>query len=65
MENYSLTWVFCIRFSVPRASISMLGSLGGTRCNGVCSLVHSCWNSRDISMAGMCNCVKDCVSFMM
>ena len=39
----------------------MLGGSGGTGCNGICFPVHSDWNSRDISMAGVCDCVKECM----
>ena len=52
-------------FTVPRAPLSRLGGPGGTGCNGVHFPGLSGCNSRDVSMAGKCGCVKRCVSFMM
>ena len=52
-------------FSVPCAPLSMLGSHNGTGCDGVKFLVDNGWNSRDVSMADKCDCVKECMSFIM
>ena len=46
---------------MPCASLSVLGGPSGIDCDGV----HSGWNSRGVSMAGMYDCVKECVSFIM
>ena len=43
----------------------MLGVPAGTVCNEVRFPVHVSWDSRDVSMAGVCDCVKECVSFVM
>ena len=43
----------------------MLGSPGGTDCDEVRFSVHDGWDSRDISVDGMFDCVKECVSFVM
>ena len=43
----------------------MLGGDDGTICDEVSFLVHSVWGSRDVSVAGMCDCVKKCMSFVM
>ena len=51
-------------FSVPCAPLSMLGSPGGTGCSGVHFPIHRGWNSRDVSVASKCDCVKECVSFV-
>ena len=42
----------------------MLGGPGRTGDDGVCYEVLMGWNGRDVSMAGMCACVKECVSFI-
>jgi hypothetical protein len=44
---------------------SMLGSPGGTGCDEVCFPVHSGWDSRDVSVGGVCDCVKEYMSFVM
>ena len=41
----------------------MLGCPCGNGCNGVCFPAHDEWSSRDVSMAGMCDCVKECVFY--
>ena len=38
------------------APLSLLGGPGGTGCNGVCFLVNSNWDNRDVSVADMCDC---------
>jgi hypothetical protein len=43
----------------------MLGSPSGTGYNKVYIPVHGGWDSRDVSVAGMCDCVKERVSFIM
>ena len=65
LEKSSLTWVFSRSFSVPCAAFSMLGSPGGTDCDGVSFPLHIDCNSRDVCMGGVCDCVKECVSFIM
>jgi hypothetical protein len=43
----------------------MLGTTVRTGCYGVSFLVHGCWDSRDVTVVGMCDCVKECMSFVM
>ena len=50
---------------MPCAPFSMLGGLGGTGCDEVRFPVHDGWGSRDVSVAGVCDCVKECVRFIM
>ena len=38
----------------------MLGGPGGTGCNEVRFPIHGDWDSRDVSMAGVCDSVKEC-----
>ena len=38
----------------------MLGGSGRFGCDGVCFPIHRDWNSRDVSMVGMCDCVQEC-----
>ena len=48
---------------MPCASFSMLDGLGGTGCNVP---VHGCWNSRDVIVAAVFDCVKEvkeCMEF--
>ena len=47
------------------APFSMLGSPSGTGYDGVGFPVHGDWDSRDVSVTGVCDCVKDYVSFVM
>ena len=42
----------------------MLGSPSRTGCDGVHFPVHRGWNGRCVSMAGVCYCVKEHVSFL-
>ena len=42
----------------------MLGSPGATGCDEVSFSVHGGWCSRDVNVAGMCDCVKECMSFV-
>ena len=49
---------------MPCASFSMLDGPGGTGYEKVRFPVHGGWNSRDVSVAGVCHCVKECVSFV-
>ena len=37
------------------------GRLG---CDGASFPVHKGWNGRDVSMGDMCDCVKECASFL-
>ena len=43
--------------------ISMYGGPGGTGFDEVRFPVHACWDSRDVSVAGLCDCVKEWMSF--
>ena len=63
--KFSFTWVFSRRFSVSCVPFSMLGSPCRTGCDGVCFLVHGIWDNRDVSVAGVCDFIKECVSFVM
>ena len=61
----SLTWVSSISFLMLCAPFSMLGR---TRLNwlGWSSFsVYGDWDRRDVSEAGICDCVKECMSFVM
>ena len=49
---------------MPSAPFSMLVT-GGTGNDGVRLPVYGGWDSRDVSKAGVCDCVKECVSFVM
>ena len=40
----------------------MLDSPGGTGCNVP---VHGCWESRDVIVAAVFDCVKECMAFVM
>ena len=55
----SLSWVYSRSFSVPCATFSMLGHPSGTGCNGVRFPVHGGWDSRDVSVVGVCNFIKE------
>ena len=48
---------------MPWASFSMLGGPGGTGCDEVRFPVHGYWDSRDDSVACMCDCVKERMIF--
>ena len=41
------------------------GSPSGTGCDEVRFHVHGCWDSRDVSVLGVFDCVKECMSFVM
>jgi hypothetical protein len=43
----------------------MLGGPGRTGCDGVRFSILRDWDDRDMSMADLCECVKECVSFVM
>ena len=47
---------------MPCASFSMLDCTGGTDCSVT---VHSCWDSRDVIVAAVFDCVKECMGFVM
>ena len=49
---------------MPSVSFSVLGSLGGTGCDEVRFPLHGGCDSRDVSVAGMCDCVKECIHFV-
>ena len=53
-RSFSLTWVFSRSFSMPCASFSMLGGPDGTGSDEVRFPVHGGWDSRDVSMVGVC-----------
>ena len=55
---------FSRSFSMPCAPFSMLDGPGGTGCEEVRFPVHGGWDSRDVSMAGMYDCVKESKSFV-
>ena len=50
----------CKFFSVPCASLSMLGGPGRIDCGAVRFPVYRGRNVRDVTMAGVCECVKEC-----
>ena len=50
---------------MPSAPISMLGGPGGTGCDEVRFLVHGVWDTRDVSVAGVCGWVKERMIFVM
>ena len=50
---------------VPCAPFSMFGGPGGTEYDGVRFPVHGGWDITDDSVAGVCDCFKDSVSFLM
>ena len=43
----------------------MLGGLSGTGCDEVSFTVHGGWGNRDVSVAGLSDCVEECMSFVM
>ena len=45
--------------------LSMVGGSGGTGCDEVCFPVHGGWDSRDVIVAAVFDCVKECVQFTM
>ena len=47
---------------MPWASFSMLDGPGGTGCDVP---VHGCWVSRDVIVAAVYDCVKECMGFVM
>ena len=47
---------------MPWASFSMLDGPGGTGCDVP---VRGCWVSRDVIVAAVYNCVKECMGFVM
>ena len=47
------------------APFLVLSGPGGTGCNEVRFLVLGGWDSRDVSMAGVCDFVKECMNFVM
>ena len=48
---------------MPCASFSMLDDPCGTGCGEVCFPVHGCWDSRDVGVVGVFDCVKECMGF--
>ena len=46
------------------APLSMLGGLDATGCDELGSPVHGFWD-KDVSVAGVYDCVKECMSFVM
>ena len=47
---------------MPWASFSMLDGPGGTGCDVP---VRGCWVSRDVIVAAVYDCVKECMEFVM
>ena len=47
---------------MPWASFSMLDGPGGTGCDVP---VRGCWVSRDVIVAAVYDCVKECMGFVM
>ena len=47
---------------MPCASFSMLDGPGGTGFNVP---IHSCWVGRDVIVATVYDCVKECIGFVM
>ena len=43
----------------------MLGDHSGTDCDEVCFPVHGGWDSRDVIVADVCDCVQESTSFVM
>ena len=50
---------------MPCASFLMLDGPGGTGCDEVRFPVHDFWNSRDVSVVGVFDCVKENMIFVM
>ena len=48
--------------AMPCASFSMFDGPGGTGCDVP---VHGCWDSRDVTVAGVFDSVKECMGFVM
>ena len=65
MQNLYLNEFFSRSFLVTCAPFSMLGGAGGIDCEEVRFLVHGGWGSRNVSVVGMYDCVKECMSFVM
>ena len=61
-ELVQLTSVFSRSFSIPCASFSMLDWPGKTGCDVP---VHSCWDSRDVIVTAVFDCVKEFMRFIM
>ena len=49
---------------MPRAPFKKHGGPSGIGSDVVHFLVHGGWNSKDVNMAGICDCVKVCVTFI-
>ena len=49
---------------ITYASFSMLGGPGGIGCDKVHFPVHGVRNCRDVSVVGVFDCVKECMSFV-
>ena len=50
---------------MPCASFSVLDNPSGTDCDEVHFQVHGGWDNRDISVVGVFDYVKECMSFVM
>ena len=61
----SLTWVFSRSFLMPCASFLMLDGPGGSGSDEASFLVHGRWNSRDVGVVGVFDCVKERMIFVM
>ena len=47
---------------MPYALFPILDGPGGTGCNVP---IHGCWDSRDVIVAAVFDCVKECIGFSM
>jgi hypothetical protein len=65
MQNFHLVQFLAEAFSVPCAPFSMLCGSGGTGRDGVSFPVHGGWDSREVSVVGLWDCVKEFMSFVM
>ena len=62
LRNYSTYLSSSRSFSMPWASFSMLDGPGGTGCDVP---VRGCWVRRDVIVAAVYDCVKECMGFVM
>ena len=49
---------------MPRAPFPMLDGPGETDCDRVRFAIHGGWDSRDVNVTGVCDCVEEYVSFI-
>ena len=65
MQNLHLSEFLAKAFQCNVHYFKMFGGPRGTGCDEVHFLVYDGWSSRDVSVAGVCDCVKECMSFVM